>query len=115
GAGRAVEMPADAFAVVFHLDGEIAVHRALVEAVIASGPVAIEDEFFNVDDEDVAGHGAGDKERACLRIAAERALDAVEVVAAGVDGGGVDDVSGVDGEDGFVERGDLAVEDGGGE
>jgi hypothetical protein len=115
GACGAVEMPADSFAVVFHLDGEIAVHRSFVEAIVADGPIAVEGEFFDVHDENVAGHGAGDEERTCLRVAADRAIDALEVFAAGVDGGGVDGVSGFDGKDGFVERGDLAVEDGRGE
>jgi len=48
-----------------------------------------------VDDEDVAGQGRFNVERTGLRIAAEHALNAVMVVAAGVDGRGVDRVSGL--------------------
>ena len=113
--GGAIEMPADAFADIFHLDGQTAVEGALVHAVVADGPVAVEGELLDVDDEDVAGHGSGDEKGAGLRVAAEGALGAAEVVAAGVNCRGVDGVSGVDREDGFVECGDLTVEDGWGE
>ena len=108
-------MPDDGFACVFHFDGEIAVGGAADEVVVAHGPVAVEAETVDVDDEDVAGHGGLDEEGASLWIAAHDALLAVEVVASGVDGGGVDGVAGIDGEDGLVEGRELAVEDSGGE
>ena len=115
GAVGEIEMPDDGFAGVLHLDGEIAVGGAADEVVVAHGPVAVEAKAIDVDDEDVAGHGGLDEEGASLWVAAHDALLAVEVVASGVDGGGVDGVAGVDGEDGLVEGGELAVEDGGGE
>ena len=68
-----------------------------------------------MDDEGVAGHGSLDVEGAGFGVASGGAADAVFVYAAGVDGCGVDGVAGVDGEDGFIKRGELAVEDGGGE
>lgn len=108
-------MPDDGLAGVFHFDGEVAVGGTADEVVVAHGPVAVEAKAIDVDDEDVAGHGGLDEEGAGLWIAAHDTLLAVVVVASGVDGGGVDGVAGVDGEDGFVEWRELAVEDGGGE
>jgi hypothetical protein len=66
-----------------------------------------------VHDEGVSGHGGLDVEGAGLGVASGDALDVALVVAAGVDGGGVDGIAGVDGEDGFIQRGELPVEDGG--
>ena len=72
-------------------------------------------EAVDVDHEGIAGHGGLDVEGAGLGVAAGGSPDAVGVVASSVDGSGVDGVAGVDGEDGFIERGVGAVEDGGGE
>ncbi len=85
----------------------------LDEIVVADGVVAVELEMNEVDDESVSGLRALNVEGTRLGVAAEDAPDALLVGAAGIDGGGVDGVAWVDGEDGLVERRELAVEDGG--
>ena len=105
-------MPDNSFACVFHLDGKVAVGGTADEVVVAHGPVAVKAETPDVNGEDITRHRGLDEEGASLGVAAHNALLAVEVVATSVDGGGVDGVAGVDGEDGLVEGGELAIEDG---
>src|SRR5277367_6377424 len=104
-------MPADGFAGVFHFDGETGAEHAADEVVVADGVIAVEFEVDEVDDERVSGLRTLDVEGPGLGIAAEDAPDAFLVGAAGVDGGGVDGVAGIDGEDWLVERRELTVED----
>ncbi len=70
-------------------------------------------EVDEVDDERVSGLRTLDVEGAGLGIAAEDAPAAVLVGASGVDGGGVNGVAGIDGEDWLIEGRELAVEDSG--
>jgi hypothetical protein len=56
-----------------------------------------------------------DEEGTGFGIAAHHATDAFLIGAAGVDGGGVNGVAGIDGEDWLIEGRELAVEDSGGE
>src|ERR1700728_2084066 len=109
GAVVKVEMPNDHLATVFQFDRQAAVGGALDQIVVAESPVAVEPQANDVDRQSVARHRGLNIERPRLRIPAEHAPDAVVVVAACVDCGGVDDVSGVDGEDGSVEWGKLTV------
>ena len=106
-------MPADGLASVFHFDGKAGADYAADEIVVADGVVAVELEMNEVDDESVSGLRALNVEGTRLGVAAEDAPDAFLVGAACVDGGGVDGVAWVDGEDRLVERRELAVEDGG--
>ena len=115
GAVGEVEAPGNGLAGVFHADGEVAVEGALDDGVVAAGGGAVEAEADDVDDEGVSGGGGLDVEGAGLGVATGNALDVMLVVAAGVDGGGVDGVTGVYCQDGFVEGRELTVEDGGGE
>ena len=108
-------MPADGLAGVFHFDGETGAECAADEVVVADGVVAVELEVVEVDDERVSGLCTLDVEGAGFGIAAHHATDAFLVGAAGVDGGRVDGVAGIDSEDWLVEGRELAVEDSGGE
>src|SRR6185312_13077549 len=45
-----------------------------------------------------------------FRVAADNTGDAMFILSAGIDGGGVDGVAGRDPEDGLVERGELTIE-----
>ena len=99
GAFGKVKMPADGFAVVAGLDGEVGREGGLDDGIVAAGVVAVEAEAVEMDDEGVAGHGSLNVEGAGFGVASGGAADAVFVYAAGVDGCGLDGVAGVDGED----------------
>ena len=61
--------------------------------------------------ERIAGYGSVDVEGAGLRIASGDSLVSLLIVSAGIDGGGVNGVSWVDVQHGWIEWGELPIED----
>ena len=105
-------MPPDRLTAVLHLHGKIAVQAPAHDGVVADGPVAIQTQPRQMDRQGVAGRGGLDIERSGFGIAAQNARHALLVGAARVHGGGVDGVSGSDGEHRFIRGRELAIERG---
>src|SRR6185312_2071203 len=105
-----VELPADLFAVVAGRDGDVAVEAAIDDVVVALRPVAVKFEPYDVHYGRGAGVGSNNVIGPGFRVAADDTANAMFVLSAGIDGGGVDRVAGRDFEDGLVERGELTIE-----
>ncbi len=108
---HSVEMPTNGFTVLLDLNGEIAIQGTLIKPVVALGPIAIQGEFLNMDNEHVSRHCSLYVKRAGLRIAAERPFDPIHISPARIHRSRVNCVSWIDSEDRFVEGGYLTIED----
>src|SRR5581483_6733547 len=113
GTFRQIQMPSDIFARIFHLDRQIAIQRAVDNAIVADRPVTVKAKSADMHHEYVARHCALNIERAGLRITARDAADSLSVAAARIHRGGVNRISRRDCQNGLIERGELTVEHGG--
>src|SRR5215469_6002206 len=102
-------MPTHVLAGIFHLHGKITIQPAVNYAVVTDSPVTIQTQPREVDNQRVSGHGGLNIKRPGFRISAHYALHAFFICAASIHRGGVDGISGPDGEHGFVPCRELAI------
>lgn len=92
-----INVPAHGLAVVLGFECQVAIEGAGNDAVIAYGPIAIQPQTNDVDDEGVTWLGRPYIERSGFGVAAEDAWDPFFVGSASINGGGVNGVTWRDG------------------